>query len=71
MGILDEVIDDSNDTPDEKGIGKLVKRAIEVGVREGVKVGPGSWGAMKVCPFCLAARERVEKSCWGEKKGWS
>lgn len=48
MSILDEIIDDSNDTPDANGIGKLVKRAIEVGVKEGAKVGPGSWGAMKV-----------------------
>jgi hypothetical protein len=48
MSILDEIIDDSNDTPDADGIGKLVRRAIEVGVKEGAKVGPGSWGAMKV-----------------------
>lgn len=51
MGILDEVVDDANEASEAggEGHGKLVKRAIEVGVREGVKVGPGSWGAMKVC----------------------
>lgn len=59
MGILDEIVDDITD---KAGPGAqdsiLVKRAVEMGVKEGLKVAPGSWGAMKVCPLPLHHSER-------------
>lgn len=47
IGILDEIVNDVG----EGNEGKLLERAIEIGIREGIKIAPGSWGAMKVSYF--------------------
>lgn len=59
MGILDEVVDDT--TPQNEG--RLLQRAIEIGEREGVKIAPGSWGAMKVS-------EATGAGCGGWYREW-
>ena len=41
MGLLDEVIDGE----------KLMDRAHEVALREGIKIAPGPWGSIKVSNF--------------------
>ena len=43
LGLVDEVVDDIR----EKSA--LVRRAVEIGIKEGPLVGPGSWGTIKVC----------------------
>ncbi|RXK42536.1 enoyl-CoA hydratase/isomerase [Tremella mesenterica] len=40
-GLIDEIVDDLSDSK------AVVKRAIEVGLREGPKVAPGPWGMIK------------------------
>lgn len=39
MGLVDEVVE----------LKDVVGRATEIGLREGVKIAPGSWGGIKVC----------------------
>ena len=43
IDLVDEMVNDTGEA------GALLRRAVEVGIKEGPRVSPGSWGTIKVC----------------------